>query len=141
MTMETLGGASPQDAADFSKLRCWFFSTKEREPSVAALLDALSMTSEDIKVPTAFMGRFRLMCFGPHCVLPRGYYPDVVVIAAKEANGLVKYVKQQSPTTYIISIHAAHPYADLSLLEEDLASPAATGLVRGHLLRHLNALH
>ena len=132
---------NPQDSADFSKLRCWFFSTTERESSVNTLLSDLSLTSEDILVPTALMGRMRMMCFGPHCVLPRGYYPDVIVIASKEANGLVKYVKQQSPHTYIISIHAAHLYADLSLLEEDLISPAATGLVRGHLLRHLNTLH
>lgn len=132
---------NPQDAADFSKLRCWFFSTSAREASVNTLLESLAMVSEDILVPADFMGRFRLMCLGPYCVLPRGYYPDVVVTASKEANGLVKYIKQQSPTTYIISIHAAHPYADLSLLEEDLISPAATGLVRGHLLRHLNTLH
>lgn len=132
---------NPQDLADFSKLRCWFFSVGPRDTSMSTLFEGLSMISEDILVPTAFLARLRMACFGPHSLLPKGSYPDVMFTVSKEASALVKFVKQQSPTTFVISLHAAHPYADLNLMLDDIQSPAAIGLVRGHLLRHLNTMH
>jgi hypothetical protein len=131
---------SPQDSADFSKLECWHFWATAPESSVNVLSKGLCINSHDIEIPTSFWGRVRTTCLGPHSILPKSDYPDIVFTTSAKAHNLVKYIKQQSPNTYIVSLMASHPYADLSLSEDDLKSPAAIGLVRGHLLRHLNAM-
>ena len=132
---------NPQDNSDFSKLSCWFFSTSGKEFAIERLLNDLNIKTLDAAVPQKFIHKMKMKFTGPEQFLPQEPFPDLVLVNTYDALPLVKFIKQQSPSTYVISIaFSKMPYADLGLRRDDILSQAGTGLVRGKILRHLNAM-